>query len=210
MKSRRITLLLSALILMFATIACASDMGRRIDRAYIHIDRGIKSGSITRDEARRLKRELSEVRETEDRMTRDGRLDRRERERLDRKLDRLEKHIYQAKSNDRVAPGRDQGYRDQGYRDQGPSHFGVINVISGSYGQNCGAPQGNVTAHLAEQCNGQKVCKYRIYYKVIGDPKPGCAKDYVATWRCGNGPVRSASAPPEAGTGSIVTLTCPR
>jgi len=210
MKSRRITLLLTTLILMFATIACASDMVRRIDRAYKHIDRGIESGSITRDEAKRLKRELREVQESEDRMTRDGRLDRRERERLDRKLDRLEKHIYQAKHNERVAPDRNYGDRGHDYRDHGPSHYGSINVVSGSYGQNCGAPQGNVTAHLAEQCNGQKVCKYRIYHKVIGDPKPGCAKDYVASWRCGNGPVKTASAPPEAGTGSTVTLICPR
>ena len=69
-------------------------------------------------------------------------------------------------------------------------------------------PSGNVTSYLAAQCNGERRCDYRIDYKVIGDPRPGRAKDYVALWRCGNGPIQTAVAPPEAGFGSVVTLSC--
>jgi hypothetical protein len=42
---------------------------------------------------------------------------------------------------------------------------------------------------------------------VIGDPKYGCRKDYVVQYACG-GQQRQASAGPEAGYGSVVTLSC--
>ena len=90
-----------------------------------------------------------------------------------------------------------------------PSHSAGINVVAGSYGQNCGAGYGNKTSHLAAQCNGKKQCNYRIDYTVIGDPAVGCAKQYTAEWRCGSGPVRSTSAPAEAGFGSVIKLSCP-
>jgi hypothetical protein len=52
---------------------------------------------------------------------------------------------------------------------------------------------------------------YGVDYSVIGDPAVGCPKDYVAQWRCGGSPVvRRADAPPEAGFGAVVTLSCPR
>lgn len=199
MKPRRIVLLLTAFILVFTTFSYAGEFDQRITRAYEQLERGIHSGSISRAEALRLKDELGAVRDAEAHMQRDGRLDQRERQRLDFKLERLEENIYRAKSNDR------RGHGDRGH---GPAHHGGINVISGTYGENCGAEYGNATPHLAEQCDGLRQCSYRINYKIIGDPARGCQKDYIARWRCGNGPVHTTSASPEAGEGSVITLFC--
>ena len=86
---------------------------------------------------------------------------------------------------------------------------GAIQVVAGSYGQNCRAARGNKTAHLQQLCNGKPSCAYRIDHQVIGDPAFGCSKDYVAEWRCGTEPaIRQAAAAPEAGLGSIVELRC--
>ncbi|MBF0542174.1 MAG: hypothetical protein HQK91_12085 [Nitrospirae bacterium] len=86
-----------------------------------------------------------------------------------------------------------------------------ITVISGTYGSNCGQPTGNKTNFLANACNGQSSCAYTVNYTVIGDPAVGCVKNYVAEWRCGDrGKIRRAeiTAPPEAGFGKQVVLTC--
>jgi hypothetical protein len=85
---------------------------------------------------------------------------------------------------------------------------GRIYVISASYGRNCGVPRGNVTAHVAGTCNGQRVCPYTVHHRIIGDPAPGCPKDFVVRWQCGDGEPRSAGAPPEAGFGTVVVLSC--
>ncbi len=81
-------------------------------------------------------------------------------------------------------------------------------VTSATYGGNCGAPRGNATQHLAQACNGRISCDYVIDWQVIGDPKPFCGKNYIAEWRCGAGPVRTASAAPEAGYRKSIGLRC--
>ena len=84
-----------------------------------------------------------------------------------------------------------------------------INVISGTYGGNCGVPTGNKTAYLATACNNLQSCAYSINYGIIGDPAPGCAKNYVAVWQCGNNPATyQTSAGAEAGYGSVIQLNC--
>lgn len=84
----------------------------------------------------------------------------------------------------------------------------VIQVVSGTYGGNCGRSEGNVTGYLARACNDKLSCKYSVDYKVIGDPAPGCAKDYVAKWTCSGSGEQTARAEPEAGYGSAISLTC--
>jgi hypothetical protein len=88
---------------------------------------------------------------------------------------------------------------------------GHIKVIAATYGGNCGAPFGNVTNHLAEVCEGRATCEYVIDFRVLGDPAPGCSKDYRAEWECGGrDPERSVvSAGPEAGGGTRIVLRCP-
>jgi hypothetical protein len=85
---------------------------------------------------------------------------------------------------------------------------GRIYVISATYGGNCGVPRGNVTGHVAGVCNGQRVCPYTVHHRIIGDPRPGCPKDFVVRWVCGDGEPRRAGAPPEAGFGTVVVLSC--
>ncbi len=90
-----------------------------------------------------------------------------------------------------------------------PSAAQSIHVVAGSYGANCEAPRGNVTAHLAEKCDGRRECGYRIHHWIIGDPAYGCRKSYVAEWTCGKeSQVRQSVASPEAGYGSVVYLSC--
>jgi len=88
---------------------------------------------------------------------------------------------------------------------------GVINVTSASYGMNVnpGSAANNATADIAQQCNGQANCSYRVDFHRIGDPFPGRQKNYNVTYNCGDGQQRQASAPPEAGLGSVVSLHCP-
>lgn len=93
--------------------------------------------------------------------------------------------------------------------DPPPPSGGSIQVVAGTYGRNCGAPHGNKTAHLARACDGRRRCTYTINYRVIGDPKPGCSKNYIAEWSCpGSGGTRRAVAKPEAGFNKKVVLRC--
>ncbi len=93
---------------------------------------------------------------------------------------------------------------------QPPPQGYTIQIVGGTYGQSCNAPYGNKTAQLAAACNGQTTCNYKVDYQILGDPAYGCAKDYIAEWRCGADPtVNRAVAPAEAGFGSILALGCP-
>lgn len=122
MKTKYIILLFTALFLGFATFSCAQggdhsgghegiqNIDHRIRAAHEKIDGGIQSGSLTREEAHRLKGELNAVRDDEVRMRADGRLNRHERDRLERELDRLERHIANLKQNDNTR-GNDRNLR---------------------------------------------------------------------------------------------------
>jgi len=61
------------------------------------IDEGMRSGTLTRDEGRRLRMELNKVRDDAARMKKDGILTPREKDRLNTELDRLKKDIYREK-----------------------------------------------------------------------------------------------------------------
>jgi hypothetical protein len=83
-----------------------------------------------------------------------------------------------------------------------------ILVTSATYGASCGQPAGNVTEYVSSTCNREDTCKYHVQWERIGDPAPGCKKDFSVQWVCSNGTAGSAYAPAEAGYGSIVTLKC--
>jgi hypothetical protein len=84
----------------------------------------------------------------------------------------------------------------------------VITVKAATYGASCKQGTGNVTKFLQDACNGHDRCDYAVRYQTIGDPAPGCAKDFSVEWSCSDGTGGSASAPAEAGFGSKVTLQC--
>lgn len=77
----------------FAQAPSTWEIHSRIEAAHERINRNFDRGALSRHDAKRLRDELNAIRDTEARMRQDGRLDRREREILDRKLDRLNKEI---------------------------------------------------------------------------------------------------------------------
>ena len=85
----------------------------------------------------------------------------------------------------------------------------VIHVTAATYGgATCHQPNGNVTQFLTTACNGKKVCDYSVQYQLIGDPAPGCAKDFTVQWTRTSGNGGSTSVAAEAGLGSHVALQC--
>jgi len=84
-----------------------------------------------------------------------------------------------------------------------------IRILGAVYGRNCaGQANTNFTDDLARQCQGRDYCVYRIDMRQLGDPRPGCAKDYQARYMCRDGGnERYASAGAEA-SGQSVVLDC--
>ncbi len=101
MKTKSLLVLLVAFVLGFSALSFAEGYGihQRVIHAHDRIERGVRSGALTREEAHRLRSELNSVRDDEARMRSDGRLTPRERQRLEAELDRLERHISRAKRN---------------------------------------------------------------------------------------------------------------
>ncbi len=99
-KSRFFAVCFTVLMALVSTAAMAESISERVDFAHRRIERGIDSGQLTRQEAHRLKEEFRSILEEERRMSADGHLDHRERERLNERLDRLERHISYLKHND--------------------------------------------------------------------------------------------------------------
>src|SRR5262245_15899798 len=83
-----------------------------------------------------------------------------------------------------------------------------IKIVSASYGQNCGAPAGNVTSQVAQACSRSvSKCEYRVDVNALGDPKPGCQKSFEAEYQCTGSASQKVSGPPEANH-QTVTLQC--
>jgi septal ring factor EnvC (AmiA/AmiB activator) len=100
MKSR-LTILAGAFVLALSTaVFAAPTVDERVGHMEARIERGIKSGDLTRREADGLRTELREIKRREHRMREDGRLSERERAKLHEELDRLERHITREKNND--------------------------------------------------------------------------------------------------------------
>lgn len=77
----------------------ASEFQARIDQQQKRIDNGIRSGELTRREAEIVQENLDKIRAAYSRMMADGKLSEHEQEKLDRKLDRNDKMIYDKKHN---------------------------------------------------------------------------------------------------------------
>jgi hypothetical protein len=87
-----------------------------------------------------------------------------------------------------------------------------IRVFEATYGRNCRVQLGsiNVTDDLTRACQGRDYCTYRVDARQLGDPSPGCAKEYSARYVCRDGgSERRASANAEA-NGQSVVLDCRR
>ena len=92
-----------------------------------------------------------------------------------------------------------------------------IVVVSASYGLNCPTgtsdpeaanltPAGNATAKIRELCRFTAFCVVQVGHSWLGDPAPGCAKDFDVTYQCGKG-IKSDHIDGEA-SGKSVVLKC--
>ncbi len=91
------------------------------------------------------------------------------------------------------------------------SHKKGIQVVHGTYGANCpDTDKGNATPFLATACNNKEDCIYIVDLHVLGDPAPGCEKNFLAEWHCGDGErPHTAELEAEAGTRKAISLHCP-
>ena len=87
----------------------------------------------------------------------------------------------------------------------------AIQVLTATYGANCGAPHGNATTHISTGCNGKDVCKYTVDFTVLGDPVPGCVKEYDVAYGCTGSKAQKGAhvGGEEAGFKKVVVLSCP-
>jgi phage gp16-like protein len=72
----------------------------RIQESKQKIIQGVERGTLNRQEARMLNKELGKILYKIDRMKADGRISQKERERINRDLDRLDRQIFKEKRND--------------------------------------------------------------------------------------------------------------
>jgi len=72
----------------------------RIQESKQKIQQGIEHGTLNRQEARKLNKELGKILYKIDRMKADGRISPREREKINRNLDRLDRDIFKEKHDD--------------------------------------------------------------------------------------------------------------
>ena len=127
--SRLIAAALSLLLVVpaVATAHPNSDHGRgniadRLDRQSMRIREGVESGALTRREARQLRREQKEIRVLARKMRRDDGLSKKERRRLQKRLDKASRHIRKLKHND-VERHRYYGHYDYNDRHDDRSHI---------------------------------------------------------------------------------------
>jgi hypothetical protein len=84
----------------------------------------------------------------------------------------------------------------------------TITIISGTYGANCGAPGGNATPDLVQQCDGRDTCEYVPNRARIGGATRSCPGAVQADWRCSSTEFHTAMLSPEADMGSTLVLSC--
>ncbi|BCU06844.1 hypothetical protein [Allochromatium tepidum] len=111
MKGRNTLLVLVATGLLLSLPAQAQRGGPpgprfddRLDRQSTAIQRGIDSGELTRREVRRLRQEQDEARQFIRDLRRDGYPPHEARRMIERRLDRVDRHIRELSRNGDVAP----------------------------------------------------------------------------------------------------------
>jgi hypothetical protein len=98
-----------------------------------------------------------------------------------------------------------------------------IEIAEATYGMSCqqsgAAPgdavkAGNATAAISESCKedydeATGRCSFMIDVKRIGDPAPGCAKDFSVGWRCGKDPALHRRHIAAEANARSISLVCP-
>ena len=84
----------------------------------------------------------------------------------------------------------------------------TITVVSATFGQNCGAQQGNATHDVARQCNGSMSCQYVLNDTLAHENANRCGQDFRAEWRCNEREFHTAILSPAARPGDTLVLNC--
>ena len=89
-----------------------------------------------------------------------------------------------------------------------PAAAAGINVLTAWYGQSCNTQHGNVSAHVKSRCDGKTSCGYTVDANALGDPAPGCAKNFVVLYACqGQAELHLAQLAAES-HGRAINLSC--
>ena len=126
MKPKTITAVFLTLMLalIWSSAAWAGRLNIRDHRQKQRIHQGMRSGQITRPEARFLRKEQRRIHRAYDRALADGYLNRHEKKRLNRMQNRASRHIYRAKHNRRHYY---RPYHKHGYRPGAVNNYNVYN-----------------------------------------------------------------------------------
>ncbi|MBT0962557.1 hypothetical protein [Denitromonas iodatirespirans] len=96
------------------SVPAMADRGDRVDarqdRQQHRIERGLRSGDLTRPEARRLERGQDRIDRLQHRAYADGRVTPRERARIHQEVKRQDRHIYRERHDRQVARHGDRGW----------------------------------------------------------------------------------------------------
>ncbi|CAB3789108.1 hypothetical protein [Paraburkholderia fynbosensis] len=84
----------------------------------------------------------------------------------------------------------------------------TISIVSGTYGQSCGALHGNVTREMAHRCNGRTTCEYLPRAPQKGRSTGACRNDFVAEWRCDSAEFHTAALGSAVRWGDTLVLSC--
>ena len=102
-----------------------SRFDNRQERQSSRIRKGVKSGELTRYEAKKLRKQQKEIANLSQKLKRDGKLSRHERQKLERRQDAASKKIAGLKHNDNYRRGSHH------HHGKGKHHFGKNRHISG-------------------------------------------------------------------------------
>jgi hypothetical protein len=83
-----------------------------------------------------------------------------------------------------------------------------IFVILATYGYNCGATPGNAMNSVVKRCSRNLNCEYTVDQSELGDPAPGCAKNFIVNYKCFQGARERRVVVDAEASGSVASLTC--
>ena len=81
-------------------------------------------------------------------------------------------------------------------------------MILATYGYNCGATPGNALADVRRRCEGNLNCEYKVEEAVLGDPTPGCLKNFIVNYKCFEGARERRVVVDAEASGNVASLTC--
>jgi hypothetical protein len=90
-----------------------------------------------------------------------------------------------------------------------PPAEGTINVVSATFGGNCGADKDNAQQIVQSACSGKALCNFAFDWRLLGNPAPTCSKEFRVEWRCSpEGPILAKLIPAEPKQGLLIPLSC--